>query len=53
METIRAGAVVPGGVVLVSAVSRYRGGGYGVGAGVAMYVAARLTCRELWCWGLL
>ena len=35
METIRAGAVVPGGVVLVSAVSRYRGGGYGVGTGEA------------------
>ena len=35
METIRAGAVVPGGVVLVSAVSRYRGGGYGVGASEA------------------
>ena len=43
METIGSGSVVLRGVVLVNVVSRYRGGGYGFGAGVLLSVGARLT----------
>ena len=49
----RGGYCGAGGVVLVSVVTRYRCGGYGVGAGVVMSVEVRLTYRGLWCWGLL
>ena len=53
METIESRSVLLGGVVLVSAVSRYRGGVMVSRAVVVVSIEARRTCRELWCWGLL
>ena len=53
MDTIESGSVLPGGVVLVSTVSRYRGGVMVSGAVMVVSVKAKRTCRELWCWRLL
>ena len=53
METIGSVSVVLGGVVLVAAVSSYRVGAMVSGAEMLLSVRARLTCRGMWCWGLL